>query len=375
MDFVNTEEQVALRDSIRRFVEREYDWDKRMTAIRSTSGVIDDFWVRMAELGWLGAGLFEEQGGFGGGAVENCLIAEEFGAALLTEPFIAHVMATRILAGLDGEWPSSCIEKMVEGGLRLAPAIQELQGRGDWSVITTTAREHDGQFLLTGAKSLVEGAGKMDGFLVSATVDRQIGIFHVEARSLGLSLHPYRTTDNRRVADLNLADAPAQCLASGSKAAAAVASGVEHGLLYLCGEALGAMNAALTATRDYLKVRRQFGMPIGNFQALQHRMADMLIETEMARSVLLGALGHCEDDDANVRMRWVAAAKVVAAKAGLFVGGQAIQLHGGIGVTEELKISHYYRRLHAISRQLGDSDFHLARFASATDSTDPSATS
>lgn len=370
MDFVNTEEQVALRDSIRRFVDREYDWDKRMAVIRSTSGVIDDFWMRMAELGWLGAGLSEEQGGFGGGAVENCLIAEEFGAALLTEPFVAHVMATRILAGLDGEWPSSCIEKMVEGGLRLAPAIQELEGRGDWSIITTTAREHDGQFLLTGAKSLVEGADKMDGFLVSAMVDGEIGLFHVEAQSPGLSLHPYRTTDNRRVADLSFADTPARCIASSSDAAEAITRGVEHGLLYLCGEALGAMNAALIATRDYLKVRKQFGIPIGNFQALQHRMADMLIETEMARSVLLGAIGHCDDDDANVRMRWVAAAKVVAAKAGLFVGGQAIQLHGGIGVTEELNISHYYRRLHAIARQLGDSDLHLARFAWASDKND-----
>jgi alkylation response protein AidB-like acyl-CoA dehydrogenase len=363
MDFMYSSEQEALRDSVRRFIEREYDWDRRLTVIRSDAGVDPAHWATFAELGWLGAGLAEEEGGFGGGAIENALIAEELGRGLVNEPFIAHVIATRLLVAIGSEAAATSIGSLVMGKARIVPAVQEAPGRGDWRVVETQARGGK----LTGGKSLVEGAGSASHYLISAHEGDTLGIYLVNADAAGITRTDYRTLDNRRVADLGLAEVDATLLASGTAAQAAIELAIEHGLVALCGEALGAMDAALWATRDYLKVRKQFGTAIGNFQALQHRMADMLIEVEMTRSALYAALAAMAGDDANARAAAVSAAKVQANNGGLFVGAQAIQLHGGIGVTEELSISHYYRRLFVIARQFGDTDLHLARFAQARD--------
>lgn len=359
MDFTYTPEQESLRDSVRRFAEREYGWEDRFRVIRSGDGVAPGHWATFAELGWLGAGLAEEAGGFGGGATENALIAEELGRALVTEPFAAHVIAAHLLAALDGDR----VAPLVMGETRIVPALQESAGRGDWRHVDTGATGDR----LTGAKSMVEGATTADQLIVSAQGEGGIALYLVDPRGEGVTLTPYRTLDNRRVADIRFVDAPAILLAAGMAVPAAIEAAVDHGLLTLCGEALGIMDAALWATRDYLKVRQQFGTALGNFQVLQHRMADMLIETEMSRSILLHALGTTTQDDPFARTAAVSAAKVQAATGGLFVAGQAIQLHGGIGVTEELIISHQYRRLYVIARQLGDVDLHLARFAQATD--------
>lgn len=363
MDFIYSSEQEALRDSVRRFVEREYDWDRRFAVIRSDAGVDPAHWATYAELGWLGAGLSEDEGGFGGSAIENALIAEELGRGLVTEPFIAHVIATRMLVAIGSEASAAYVGTMVMGEARIVPALQETSGRGDWRIVETHA--HGGK--LTGSKSLVEGAASAEQYLISAKDGDRLGIYLVNADAAGISRTDYRTLDNRRVADLALANVDATLLASGPAAEAAIEQAIEHGLVALCGEALGAMDAALWATRDYLKVRKQFGTAIGNFQALQHRMADMLIEVEMTRSALYAALAVMADADANRRAAAVSAAKAQASTGGLFVGAQAIQLHGGIGVTEELSISHYYRRLFVIARQFGDADLHLARFAQARD--------
>jgi alkylation response protein AidB-like acyl-CoA dehydrogenase len=249
------------------------------------------------------------------------------------------------------------------GETRIVPALQEASGRGDWGIVETQARGSK----LNGSKSLVEGAASADHYLISAQEGDTLGIYLVHAEAAGISRTDYRTLDNRRVADLALTEVDATLLASGPVAQAAIEQAIEHGLVALCGEALGAMDAALWATRDYLKVRKQFGTAIGNFQALQHRMADMLIEVEMSRSALYAALAAMSDTNADTRAAAVSAAKVQASTGGLFVAGQAIQLHGGIGVTEELNISHYYRRLFVIARQFGDADLHLARFAQARD--------
>lgn len=363
MDFAYSPEQEALHDSVRRFVEREYDWDRRLTLIRSDTGVDPAHWATFAELGWLGAGLSEEEGGFGGSAIENALIAEELGRGLVTEPFVGHVIATQLLAAIESDEASALIGALVMGEARVVPALQEASGRGDWRSVETQVRAGT----LTGGKSLVEGAAWADHYLVSARDGDALGIYLVSADTPGVSRTDYRTLDNRRVADLAFDNADATLLASGPTAQAAIDLAIDHGLVALCGEALGAMDAALWATRDYLKVRKQFGTAIGNFQALQHRMADMLIEVEMARSALYAALGAMQGNDADARAAAVSAAKVQASTGGVFVGGQAIQLHGGIGVTEELNISHYYRRLYVIARQFGDADLHLARFAKARD--------
>lgn len=363
MDFTYSPEQEALRDSVRRFIEREYDWDHRFALVRSDAGVDPAHWATFAELGWLGAGLSEDEGGFGGGATENALIAEELGRGLVTEPFIAHVIATRLLAAIGSDKTNELIASLVMGEVRIVPALQETAGRGDWRIVEAQARGGK----LTGGKSLAEGAAQADHYLVSACDGDMTGVYLVDAAAPGVTRTDYRTLDNRRVADLAFDNAEATLLVSGTSALAAIDLAVDHGLVALCGEALGAMDAALWATRDYLKVRKQFGNAIGNFQALQHRMADMLIEVEMARSALYAALGAMQGDDADARTAAVSAAKVQAATGGLFVGQQAIQLHGGIGVTEELNISHFYRRLYVISRQFGDTDLHLARFAHARD--------
>ncbi|MFT4054136.1 MAG: acyl-CoA dehydrogenase [Novosphingobium sp.] len=363
MEFDYTPEQEALCDSVRRFVTREYDWEERLRIIRSPTGVAADHWGTFAEMGWLGAGLSEELGGFGGGAVENALIAEELGRALVTEPFVAHVVATAILAAIADDAALAHVEQLVSGEVRIVPALQEAAGRGDWRVVDTQLREGR----LHGAKTLVEGAASADRFLVSARTADGVVLCLVDAGDASVTRRDYRTLDNRRVADLEFDGTRTTVLASGVAAQAAIENGIEHGLVTLCGEALGIADAALWTTRDYLKVRRQFGTTIGNFQALQHRMADMLIETEMSRSALYAAFGAFARDDADARTAAVSAAKVQAGTGGLLVTGQAIQLHGGIGVTEELIVSHFYRRLYVIARQFGDTDLHLARFAEARD--------
>ncbi|MCK0530065.1 acyl-CoA dehydrogenase family protein [Sphingobium agri] len=366
MDFNYTAEQDALRDSVKRFVEREYDWDKRFAIIRSADGVAPDHWGAFAELGWLGAGLAEEAGGFGGGPIENALIAEELGRGLVTEPFIGHVLASQLLAAVGSDSASTLLTNLIMGEQRAAAALQEPVGRGDWRIVEVRAEGSGSSRLLTGVKSLVEAARQADMFLVTARQDDRIGIYLVSQRQVGLELRPYRTLDNRRVCDLHLNDASAELLMEGEDAERAIALAADHAIIALCGEALGIMDTALWTTRDYLKVRKQFGTTLSNFQALQHRMADMLIEVEMTRSALFNALGAMQQEEA-VRTAAVSAAKVQASNAGLFVGQQAIQLHGGIGVTEELNISHHYRRLFVIARQFGDADMHLARFARATD--------
>lgn len=363
MDFIYTSEQDALRDSVRRFIEREYDWEERFRILRSGSGVASHHWAMFAELGWLGAGLSEEAGGFGGGAIENALIAEELGRALVTEPFVPHVIAAQLLAAIGGEAAADLIAPLIMGETIIVPALQEAAGRGDWHHVDMRA---DGD-RLTGIKTFVEGAARADSFLMPARNGDEIGLYLVDASAAGIKRTDYRTLDNRRVADIALEGSEARLLISGAQALAAIDQAMEHGLIALCGEALGVMDAALWTTRDYLRVRKQFGTAIGNFQALQHRMADMLIEVEMTRSLLYAALGAMAAGDGQARAAAVAALKVQASTGGLQVGAQAIQLHGGIGVTEELNISHHYRRLYVIARQFGDVDLHLVRFARARD--------
>lgn len=363
MDFEYTPEQVALRDSVRRFVEREYDWDKRSRLVRAEPDQDTGNWPTFAELGWLGAGLSEEAGGFGGGVAENTLIAEELGRALAIEPFVGHVMASQMIAAIGGDIAQELMEPLVMGERRLAVALGEKGGEGDPLKIATRAEATGDGYRVSGAKSLVDGAAFADALLVTALRDGEPALFLVTADAAGLERQDYRTLDNHRVSDLTFADTPARLIAAGAVAHAAIARGLDHALITLAGEALGVMDAALWATRDYLKTRRQFGTPLGNFQALQHRMADMLIEVELTRSLLFHAIGVADGADAAARGAAASGLKVQIARGGLLVVREAIQMHGGIGVTEELNISHYYRRIWVISRILGDATLHLDRFA------------
>ena len=365
MDFSLSAEQEALVDSIRRFREREYDFEKRRSVIMSPTGMREAHWHTFAELGWLGAGLSEEAGGYGGGAIENALILEEFGRGLVVEPFLAHVVATELLATLAPEACADRIAMMISGEERLVLAHYEAEGRGDARYLETRAEPDGNGFRLTGAKSLVTGGAHAHAFLISARDGDGISLFLVPADAAGLTRKSYRTLDNHRVADLQLEGVVADALVGKRGGAmAAIERALDHGVVALCAEAVGAMDAALWMTRDYLRTRQQFGTAIGNFQALQHRMADMLIETELSRSMLYQALAALGREDAGARAAGVSAAKVQIADAAAIVGGQAIQLHGGIGVTEEHSVSHYYRRLFVIARTFGGSDVHLERYRS-----------
>ena len=267
---------------------------------------------------------------------------------------VAAVLATQTLGAL-GE--TELVEAVVAGETRVVIAHGEADARGDPAHIET--RFDDGG--LTGTKSLVLGAPGADALLVSARDASGVGLYRVAPEAVRLVRHAYRTLDNGRVADLTLSGTPATRLGKGD-ALPAIRTGIDHAVVTLCAEAVGAMEAAMWMTRDYLKVREQFGAPIGRFQALQFRMADMLVELELARSMLFQALAALSLDDPDTRSRGISAAKIVIGEAGLFIGRQAIQLHGGIGMTEEYIIGHYYKRLFVIAHLFGNSDSHLERF-------------
>jgi len=365
MDFTPTAEQEALVDSVRRFRTREYDFEARRAVILSPEGMREAHWATFAELGWLGAGLAEAAGGYGGGPIETALICDEIGRGLIVEPFVAHAVALEALAVLAPDARADRIAAMIAGEERLALAHYEAAGRGDADHVETRAEPHGTGFRLAGAKALVAGGAQAGGFLVSARDGAGISLFLVPADAPGLAIRRYRTLDNHRVADLDLdgvAVGGDALVGLQSGAMPGIARALDLGAVAVCAEAVGAMDEALWITRDYLRTRRQFGTAIGQFQALQHRMADMLIEIELSRSILYHALAVLMRGDPAERAIGVSAAKVKIADAAAIVGGQAIQLHGGIGVTEEHAIGHYYRRLYVIARSFGTADTHLERY-------------
>jgi alkylation response protein AidB-like acyl-CoA dehydrogenase len=365
MDFSLTSEQQALADSVARYCERDYDLARRHAIMTSSEGICRRQWATFAELGWLGAGLDEAQGGFGGGAIENTLIIEQAGRALVVEPLIScAIIALQTLAALPSSPPrDQLIEAIVAGEAIVVLAHGEAAAHSERSYFATAASRDEFGWHLTGTKSLVLAAGVADRLLVTATTEQGPALFVVDAQSAGLQRHDYRLVDNHRAADLVLAavNAP-EPLAVGPEVTDAIDAGLDHGLIGLCAEAVGIMDLAIATTRDYLKARRQFGTTLNTFQALQHRMADMLVEVELSRSILYGALSVI-GESAAARARTICAMKAVVSSAAMFVGRNAVQLHGGIAITEECVVSHLYRRLFTISRMLGDEEVHLRRLA------------
>ena len=369
MNFALTPEQQALKDSVRRFCEREYGFEARMGLLRSPEGWSRKAWGTFAELGWLGAGLAEARGGYGGGAVENALILEELGRSLVLEPFLAcAVGAAQVLAALP---PSDAVDTLLAEIVAGETIAVLAHGETDSQIATRADRDGPG-WRLNGAKSFVLAGPAAGALLVSARTsgddaDREgISLFRLDPGLAGVERHDYRAVDGRRVADFSFTDVvlpPEALLSPDGGAIEAIELALDHLVVGLCAEALGAMDAALWLTRDYLKTRKQFGVTLNTFQALQHRMADMLVETELARSMLLRALAALADPDPSERRKGVSAAKVQIGEAGYFVGGQAVQLHGGIGVTEEYAAAHYFKRLTLVRGLFGATDVHLARFA------------
>lgn len=373
MDFQLTHEQQMLKDSARRFLGDHCAFDRRAALISNGSFDVAR-WRGYAELGWLGMSLPEAYGGFGGSPVETAILMEELGRALCVEPFwaIAVLTAQTILASGD-EKAGGLLAELAAGQARPVLAHGESQALGVTEYVATTATLVAGKWRLNGKKSLVIGGNAADRFLVTARTagavsDRAgIGLFLVQPDAPGLTVRASRLIDNRWCVDLDLDDVDvpvADVLGDAGNAYPALESGHAHGMLGLCAEAIGLMESSLWITRDYLKTRKQFGVALSTFQALQHRMSEMLIELELSRSMVHRALAsmHANSDQRSLAL---SAAKVHAGRSGKFVCGQAIQLHGGIGVTEEYVIGHYFKRMTTIEYALGHSHFHLERLAQA----------
>lgn len=361
MDFNLTPEQEALAESVARFTARDYSFAARKNLIETGKGFDVSHWRTFADLGWLGAGLAEEAGGYGGGLVENMIVMEGFGRALVIEPFLpVALVALQTLAALR---PSSLremlIAEIVAGDALTVLAHGESAARGAPDHVETVAV--NGR--ITGSKSMVIGGQTAQRLIVSARGDDGIGLYLIDPSAAGITSRHYRLLDNQHAVDLQFDRTPiTETLASPGDGEAALAAGLAHGLIGVCAEAVGAMSAAIDMTRDYITTRRQFGTTLSTFQALQHRMADMLVEMELSRSILFQGIAAL-DQPCKERSRALAAMKAIVSSAAMFVGRNAVQLHGGIGMTEEYAIGHYYRRLFVIAGQFGGESHHLKTLA------------
>jgi alkylation response protein AidB-like acyl-CoA dehydrogenase len=363
MDFNFKEEQLQFADALKRWVTKDYSFEERKKIIHSERGVSDAAWATLAELGMTALPVPEEQGGFNGSAVDMFVVMQELGRGLVVEPYLATMLGAHFLKLGGGH--DAVLEQVAAGELKLACALLERQSRHDLAAIATTATADAGGYLIDGAKTVVVHGAQADSLIVSARSGAGISLFVVPADSAGLTVTDYRTLDGQRAANLTLKQVrvPAAALIGAEGAGWDILDHAsDYGAALLCAEALGAMEAIFAATLDYLKTRSQFGAPIGKFQALQHRMADMYIHLEQARSMALLAAVKMASGDAVERRRTVSAAKFRVGQALKFVGQQAVQLHGGMGVTDELPAAHHFKRLTMIELTLGDSDHHLQRF-------------
>jgi len=361
MDFNLNSEQQALADSVARFTARNYTFEARKRLIDNGTGLDQGSWQAFADLGWLGAGLSEEAGGYGGGPVENMIIMKGFGRALMREPFLpVALVALQTLAALpQSTVRDGLIAEIVAGDALTVLAHGELAARGLPDHVETMIESGR----ITGGKSMVIGGHLAGRLIVSARGAEGLGLYLVDPAAAGISTRHYRLLDNQHAVDLVFDGTPVlETLAQPGGGEPAIGAGLAHGLVGICAEAVGAMDAAIQMTRDYITTRRQFGTTLSTFQALQHRMADMLVEMELSRSILYQGIASIERTDAE-RTRALAAMKAIVSSAALFVGRNAIQLHGGIGMTEEYPVGHYYRRLFVIAGQFGGESLHLKTLA------------
>lgn len=363
MDFNFKEEQLQFADALKRWVTKDYGFEERKKIIHSEAGVSSQAWSTLAELGMTALPVPEAQGGFSGSAVDMLVVMRELGRGLVVEPYLATAIGAHFLTLGGGH--DALLEQVAGGELTLACALLEKQSRHDLSNIATTALSDGDGFVLSGAKTVVVHGGQAGQLIVSARSANGISLFVVPADSAGVAITDFRTLDGQRAANIafHKVRLPASALLGAEgKGWDILDHASDYGASLLCAEALGAMEAIFDATLEYLKTRTQFGAPIGKFQALQHRMADMYIHLEQARSMAILAAVKMASDDAVERRRTVSAAKFRVGQALKFVGQQAVQLHGGMGVTDELPAAHHFKRLTMIELTLGDSDHHLQRF-------------
>lgn len=372
MDFDLTEEQRLLKDSVDRLIADRYGFEARKTIMAQPDGWSREVWAQYADLGLLGLPLEEQHGGFDGGPVETALVMEAFGRGLILEPYFATVVlgAGLVRAAGDAAQQAAVLPEVAKGKLLLAFAHVERHSRYDLADVTATAKRDGESWVLDGVKSLVLHGDVADKFVVTARTgggrtDRNgIGLFLVEAKTRGVSRRGYPTQDGQRAAEVTLAGARAEAVlgdpADGLVAAERVR---DEAIAALCAESVGILAALQESTVEYLKTRKQFGVTIGSFQALQHRAVHMFVAVEQARSMALYAGMMAKEPDTAGRQRAMSAAKVQIGRSGRRVGEEAIQLHGGIGLTMDYKVGHYFKRQTMIDLLFGTADEHLERLS------------
>jgi alkylation response protein AidB-like acyl-CoA dehydrogenase len=374
MKFDYSEEQRLVADSVRRFIAQDYGFEARKRIVASREGWSREVWAKIADIGLLGLPFPTELGGFGGRAIDLLAVMEAMGEGLLVEPYLSTLLAGRLVALAGGDAvKAEVVPAIVEGRLAMAFAHTEDGARYDLAHVATRAARKGNGYVIDGVKRVVAHGPCADRLVVSARTsgatpdERGSSLFLVDANSPGVSITACRTLDEIRAADVRFegVSVPAQALVgTEGEALPLVEEATDYAIALLCAEAVGAMKSACDTTLEYLKTRKQFGVPIGAFQALQHRMVDMTISYEQARSMASLACARVDTErDPRERKRIVSAAKIKVADACRHVSQESVQLHGGMGMSEELKVSHTFRRLTVIAREWGDADHHLDRFA------------
>jgi pimeloyl-CoA dehydrogenase small subunit len=374
MDFDLTEDQRLLGDSVARLLASEYGFEQRKALLKAPLGWSETLWSRYAELGLLGLPIAEEYGGFGGGPVDVMLLMQAFGRHLVLEPYLATVVlgGTAIRLAGNAAQQGEVLPEIAAGTVKLAFAHDERQARYDITDVLTTAKPQGDGFVLEGAKSVVLHGDCADRLVVSARTaggrdePEGISLFLVDAAAPGLARRGYALRDGTRAAEISFSNVQvprSALLGQADNALPVIQRVVEAGIAATTAEVIGAMEAMQAMTLDYLKTRQQFGRPIGDNQALQHRAAEMLVAMEQGRSMAMLATMSLEEEDAAERARAISMAKVGVGQAGRFVSQNAVQLHGGIGMTEEYAVGHFFRRVMVIEHLFGDTATHLDRLA------------
>ena len=374
MNFELSEEQKMIQQSVERFVQENYDLTNRVKISSEDPGYSQDYWTAMAELGWLGLAFSEEDGGFGGNQIDTLVLMEQFGKGLVLEPFLANIVlgGGAIKRGGTPAIKESVIPNLIEGNLQVTLAYAEEQSRFDIEDVATAAREDGNNFIINGKKSMVLNAESADKIVVvtrtsGSQVDEDgISLFLVDATSKGVERENFPTVDGLRASEItftNVEVSSDNLIGEKDKGFSILQAVVNDAILALSAEAVGAMEVLYKDTVEYTQQREQFDHPLSDFQVLQHRMVDMFMEYEQCKSLLLRATMETVQDPI-LAQRTVHALKHLIGKSGIFVGESAVQLHGGMGVTEELRIGHFFKRLLVIDSQFGNSDFHLDKFTS-----------
>ncbi len=385
MDFTLSSDQTLIKESVDTFIADNYGFDARMKIAASPDGFSREHWKTYAELGWLGIALPEDRGGFGGTPIETMILMEAFGKGLVVEPFVPTVVlgGTALAFGRTNAAHDDLIEAMIGGDLLLSLAYAEENSRYDYTIVGTRAERNGTGFVLNGHKRAVPYGAAADKLVVSVRTsggphDRDgITLVLVDGNAPGVTRDDYPTVDGQRATDItfaNVAVAADAVLGEVGKGVDLLEFVLDSGVAALSAEAVGNMSVMQKTTVEYIKAREQFGVPIGSFQALQHRAVDMLIELELSRSMLYyGTVALMPGTDVSERKRAISATKAQIGRSGRVVGQSAIQLHGGIGMSEEYLIGHYFKRMSMLELALGDADFHLRRYLA--ESTNPYAAS